>query len=366
MAHGMVAARTKRGFTLVELLVVIAIIGTLVGLLLPAVQAAREAANRSNCSNKNKQLGLALQNHHDARKAFPAAIDRLPSTAIAMSNTGVTGFSWLVHILPYIEEANLYNVLSSNSNRFARLNSAGAANNVYTVVGPIGTTPAYQTQLPGLLCPSFAGQPTAQISTSSNYRSLLPNLGGLTNVAITNYKAMAGVCEREENANIGDNGAIPFRSPKVINEANDNLPYFGLNMAAVRDGTSKTICIAESKENGNSSWMDGSCAYVTGLSGDSSAVPTLVNGIWTNVAGANCALQYGPSAAAATRVGQANTGFARFPLGNSAWGPSSEHSGGLVMHTYVDGSVKTLSSDIDPTIYYALISRDSGENVSEP
>jgi prepilin-type N-terminal cleavage/methylation domain-containing protein len=362
----MVAARTKRGFTLVELLVVIAIIGTLVGLLLPAVQAAREAANRSNCSNKSKQLGLALQNFHDARKAFPAAIDRLPSTAIAMSGTGITGFSWLVHILPYMEESNLYNVLSANSNRFARLNSAAAVNNVYTVVGANGL-PAYQTQLPGLICPSFAGQPTAQISTSSNFRSLLTNLGGLSNVAITNYKGMAGVCEREENAIIGDNGAIPFRSPKVINEATDNLPYFGLNMAAIRDGTSKTICFVESKENGNSSWMDGSCTYVTGVSGDSSALPTLANGIWTNVAGANCALQYGPSASATTRVGQANTMFAaRFSLGNSAWGPSSEHSGGLTMHTYVDGSVKTLPPDIDPTTYYALISRDSGENVSEP
>ena len=365
MTHGMVSSRLKRGFTLVELLVVIAIIGTLVGLLLPAVQAAREAANRSNCSNKNKQLGLAMQNHHDSRKAFPAAIDRMPSTAIALSNSGVTGFSWIVHVLPYMEEANLYNTLAANSNRFARLNTTGGSNNVYTLAGASGL--AYQTQLPGLLCPSFPGQPTAQISTASAYRSLLTGLGGLSNVAITNYKAMAGVCEREENSTVGDNGAIPFRGPKVVTEATDNLPYFGLNMAAHRDGTSKTIMIAESQENGNSAWIDGCTAYVTGVSGDSTAVPVLgTNGVWTTT-GANCALQYGPSAQFTTRVGQANTGnTARFPLGNSAWGPSSAHSGGLVMHTYVDGSVKTLSSDIDPGIYYYLISRDSGENVSEP
>ncbi|MFZ4732472.1 MAG: DUF1559 domain-containing protein [Pirellulales bacterium] len=364
MTHGMVSSRLKRGFTLVELLVVIAIIGTLVGLLLPAVQAAREAANRSNCTNKNKQLGLAMQNHHDSRKAFPAAIDRAPSTAVALSSTGTGGYSWIVHVLPYMEESNLYNTLASNSNRFGRLNTAGNVNNPYTLAGASGA--AYQTQLPGLLCPSFAGQPTAQLSTASNYRSLLTGLGGLSNVAITNYKAMAGVCEREENSVIGDNGAIPFRGPKVVNEATDALPYFGLNMAAHRDGTSKTIMIAESKENGESSWIDGTCAYVTGVSGDSAALPTLgTNGVWTTT-GATCSLGYGPSAQFTTRVGAANTGYtARFPLGNHAWGPSSEHSGGLVVHTYVDGSVKTLSSDIDPGVYFSLISRDSGENVTD-
>jgi len=63
--------RARGGFTLVELLVVIAIIGTLVGLLLPAVQAAREAARRSSCANNLKQVGLAAQNFHDARKSYP-------------------------------------------------------------------------------------------------------------------------------------------------------------------------------------------------------------------------------------------------------------------------------------------------------
>ncbi|MFM8284124.1 MAG: DUF1559 domain-containing protein [Planctomycetaceae bacterium] len=361
--HGLVSGRLKRGFTLVELLVVIAIIGTLVGLLLPAVQAAREAANRSSCGNKNKQLGLAMQNHHDSRKAFPAAIDRLPTTAVAMSSAGVGGFSWIAHVLPYFEETNLYNTLASNSNRFARLNSAGAVNNPYTVQG--GTGMAYQTQLPGLVCPSFSGQPTAQIGTASAFKSLLTGLGGLSNIAITNYKGMAGVCEREENSTIGDNGAIPFRGPKVVNEASDNLPYFGLNMGAIRDGTSKTILIAESKEGGNSAWIDGCTAYVTGVSGDSAALPSLAGtGLWTT-ANVVCSLGYGPSAQATGRIGAANTGnTARFPLGNSAWGPSSDHSGGLVTHTFVDGSVRTIAVDIDPGIYWSMISRDSGENAS--
>jgi prepilin-type N-terminal cleavage/methylation domain-containing protein len=91
----MVHRRTaKRGFTLVELLVVIAIIGVLVALLLPAVQAAREAARRSQCQNNLKQIGLGLQMHHDVKKAFPSG-----------ANMG-EGSMWSYFILPYMESTN--------------------------------------------------------------------------------------------------------------------------------------------------------------------------------------------------------------------------------------------------------------------
>ncbi|MEI6240944.1 MAG: DUF1559 domain-containing protein, partial [Planctomycetia bacterium] len=77
--------KRRAGFTLIELLVVIAIIGVMVGLLLPAVQAARESGRRSACSSKLKQIGLAMLNHHDARKAFPAGIV-LSSELVAAAN----------------------------------------------------------------------------------------------------------------------------------------------------------------------------------------------------------------------------------------------------------------------------------------
>src|SRR3954454_5903389 len=90
-------AGLRRAFTLVELLVVIAIIGVLVALLLPAVQAAREAARRMQCQNNLKQIGLASHNHHDVVGELPRAY------------SPVTGLSWHVYILPYIEQQALYN-----------------------------------------------------------------------------------------------------------------------------------------------------------------------------------------------------------------------------------------------------------------
>jgi len=90
----------RPAFTLVELLVVIAIIGILVALLLPAIQAAREAARRTQCVNQLKQIGLGLQNHGDIYKAFPKGS--------YSSTTGPNGLAWTVKILPFIEEQNLY------------------------------------------------------------------------------------------------------------------------------------------------------------------------------------------------------------------------------------------------------------------
>ena len=133
--------RRKLGFTLVELLVVIAIIGILIALLLPAVQSAREAARRASCSNKMKQIGIALHNYHDTHKCFPPDAIWVGNSAVRQRN-----FTWIALLLPFMEQAPLHDQIDFTIPAWDQ-----------QVPGPGGTTQALQlVQLEAFTCPSEA------------------------------------------------------------------------------------------------------------------------------------------------------------------------------------------------------------------
>lgn len=117
----MVRPRFRSGFTLVELLVVIAIIGILIALLLPAVQAAREAARRSQCTNNLKQIGIALHNYHDTFKTFPLGSFNLREAWPS------SGTNWRALILPFMEQSTVHDQLQFSSNPAVHFMAGGAA-----------------------------------------------------------------------------------------------------------------------------------------------------------------------------------------------------------------------------------------------
>jgi len=201
----------RNAFTLVELLVVIAIIGTLVGLLLPAVQSAREAARRMSCTNNLRQFGLAMFNYESARGHFPPTDARGSASA---GPTAVGGWSLHSRLLPYAEEAGL-------SDRFDFKQAAFTGNfRVQTPTAAFVTL--FATPIPMLLCPSDPA-PTVQQSSGNSY-------GG------NNYMVSFGSATVS-----GANTYWEFSKPS------DGIVYENsrVKIAKITDGTSKTVIASE-------------------------------------------------------------------------------------------------------------------------
>ncbi len=134
MAHRL-SSSSRRAFTLIELLVVIAIIAILIALLLPAVQQAREAARRTQCRNKMKQLGLALHNYHDTHRVFPPSVvnnngfRQGTGSGCSLGSNSTEGATWTIQILPFIDDAPLYNKFRFNENFRHQQDGTGSTNN---------------------------------------------------------------------------------------------------------------------------------------------------------------------------------------------------------------------------------------------
>jgi prepilin-type N-terminal cleavage/methylation domain-containing protein len=337
----------RRAFTLVELLVVIAIIGILVALLLPAIQAAREAARRSQCMNNLKQMGIAAHNFHDSRKALP------PARIVEHQAT------WLYLILPYMEDVQLGTLWDISTGDF------------YDQKLEVRTA-----QIPTYICPSQTHESLTVLRDLSPIGSHTHPAGDDGNGfygSIADYMAsMSSSCAivrpyfppKTAGQQIGDGGSTSKQTYMVDGaivpvkpgdfRGNPNLPgnpnypqgilsYSSkVSLAKITDGTSKTFMFGEISEQRAKGFQ--------AFNGDSA--PALFAG------------QHAPFAPNPEPQPTPDKYFASvsiIPKGNTV-SFGSPHPG-VVMFAMVDGSVQTVSRDIQPSVVDLLAQRNDGETI---
>jgi prepilin-type N-terminal cleavage/methylation domain-containing protein/prepilin-type processing-associated H-X9-DG protein len=308
--------RAKRAFTLVELLVVIAIIGVLVALLLPAVQAAREAARRMQCSNNLKQIGLAMQNYHSAHRVFPPAVYR--NVPAGKSNFTDPRVSFHVRLLPFIEMQQFYDQfdwkLSWEADKHTSLR---------------------KSLVSGFVCPT-------KESADADY--YYQNNGWKTGPGefVTHYHGVMGA-----------NGPVPGTSSQyemqMINASqmeNPELGGFAINGIIIRDRGISAKKITDGMSNtfivGEISWNIGELeAWLGGLS------PAWQNAMSSkNIKYPLNSYRYNPP-------------FGFDHLNDTSFG--SQHSGGGAHFAYADGSVHLINDEIALDVLKAYASRARDE-----
>jgi len=327
-------AGPRSGFTLVELLVVIAIIGTLVGLLLPAVQQAREAARRSSCQSNLKQLALGILNYHDARSQFPPGNTGLTDWQCGPGGTG-PALGLLVMVLPFMEEQALYSKFDLTASISGATNLAAAQSVASGKAAPLPyRCPSYDGQAYGSAsfgCSGGGGNTGGscyagvQGSTSNSWYGSTPNEAGVFYLVDTGTASGVGWWYPQRKAQV--------TRLKDVSDGASNTLLCG----EVRPDAMKVVYPTQAID-----WGGLYCAWTVGLA---SRAATIRHN------------QFGPNQI--------------LPGGNANWQDqgdfpfSSRHAGGVFM-AKVDGSVGFASDTIDITLWRNAANLKGGEITKVP
>jgi prepilin-type N-terminal cleavage/methylation domain-containing protein/prepilin-type processing-associated H-X9-DG protein len=334
---------SRRGFTLIELLVVISIIGVLVALLLPAVQAAREAGRRAQCTNNLKQIGLAMHNYETSLRTLPMFTTHYART---FNNCGtLIGHTWADFIYPYIEQTNIYNSI-----------------NFSLPYSSFANVTCYQIQVATYNCPDDpkASQFDPSLNLITTVQSSYAAVIGLSEVFTTSY----GTGPTATNA--GRCGAI------------DSEGLFGLDVAFrisdARDGTSTTMLVGETSRFNNE--PSGSNFNFANVAHVWPGAPWTGSAVWNDQrisAGAylvprlNANPQIGPPTCllSSSPLLSDSPNWSTVPrcLDLGQFGFRSQHPAGAHF-LFADGSVRFINSSVNIPTYRALGTRELGEIVS--
>lgn len=347
--------KMRRGFTLIELLVVIAIIGILTGLLLPAVQKVRESANRMQCSNNLKQLGLALHNYENVNRVFPSAYvtnTKMNGSAYGISygdehRNGPPGWAWGTLLLPYLEQDNIYKQLRLDLPCWAPENAVLVRSRVKMFLCPSATggSDGFEVQRQGVDhrhgVTMTRADGTAIVFSHSHY---------VTNAGIHQpWGRETDYCFDYD---------VPEPIPGLSKPARIDGPFYPnsrITTARVTDGLSNTIFLGEhSSYLSNKTWVGVVPGAVTPPRLDLRAWPSENNG-----AGCLVGVHSGPDTHDHPEV---IIHAPNDPFGHTdeMWG---EHGFGCNV-LMGDGSVRFITTFIKPNTWVALSTRDGGEVIS--